>query len=260
MNSRSSESISIERLYGLHAVREALRANRREITRLVLAADKTDRRLRGLRELALSQGLTVTSATPAELGALAGRASHQGAVLEAGPLPVEPFDDIDPTGGAEAHPPFVLVLDGIVDPQNLGALLRSALAAGVSAVVLPKDRSASPTPAVAKASAGAVEHIRLLRATNLARALGRLRNQAVWIYGLDAGEGRDLFRWDLTGPLALVVGGEARGIRPLVRRHCDALLTIPQAGPVASLNASAAGAVALFEVVRQRRRMEMTND
>ena len=143
-----SESGRIERLYGPHAVREALRANRRQFKRLVLAATKTDTRLRALREQALALGVAVASATPAELGTLAGRAGHQGVVLEAGPLPVEPFDGIELSDGAGANPPFVLVLDGIVDPQNLGALLRSALAAGVSAVVLPKDRSASPTPAV----------------------------------------------------------------------------------------------------------------
>jgi 23S rRNA (guanosine2251-2'-O)-methyltransferase len=144
------------------------------------------------------------------------------------------------------------LLDHVLDVQNFGALIRTALGVGVGGVVVCKDRSASPTPAACKASAGALEHINLVRVTNLVQTLKVLQNAGIWTFGLDAGASGSIFDTDMAGSFALVVGGEEKGLRPLVRRQCDALVSIPQLGPVESLNASAAGAVALYEAYRQR--------
>jgi len=149
-----------------------------------------------------------------------------------------------------------LALDSISDPQNLGAILRTAQCAGIEAVILPKDRSVRPTPTVSKASAGALEHSRLVQVTNLAHTLTELKTGGFWVAGSDVSGGRTLYDCDLTGPLVLVIGSEGRGIRPLVRQTCDFLLTIPQVGAVGSLNASAAAAVSLYEAFRQRRLTE----
>jgi 23S rRNA (guanosine2251-2'-O)-methyltransferase len=148
---------------------------------------------------------------------------------------------------------LLLLLDQIVDVQNLGSLIRTALCAGAKGVVITRKRAAHPSPAVSKASAGALEHLPVARVANMTEAIKQLKNTGFWIVGLGGRSGRSLFEVDLTGPLALVIGGEQKGIRPLVRRHCDFLAAIPQQGPLDSLNASAAGAVALFEAVRQRR-------
>jgi 23S rRNA (guanosine2251-2'-O)-methyltransferase len=146
----------------------------------------------------------------------------------------------------------MLALDSIVDPHNLGAILRSALGAGVAAVLIPKDRSAPPTPVVSKISAGALEHIRLVQVTNLVRSLELLKSRGRWVAGLDRNALDTIFYADLTLPLVLVIGGEGRGLRALVRKTCDLMLSIPQSGPLDSLNASVAAAVALYEIRRQR--------
>jgi 23S rRNA (guanosine2251-2'-O)-methyltransferase len=144
------------------------------------------------------------------------------------------------------------VLDGIVDPHNLGAIVRSALCAGVAAVLIPKDRCAGPTPAVSKISAGALEHIRLVQVTNLVRSLAILKSHGRWVAGLDRRAPLSIFSADMRLPLALVIGGEERGLRTLVRKTCDLMVSIPQSGGIDSLNASAAAAVALYEIRRQR--------
>jgi 23S rRNA (guanosine2251-2'-O)-methyltransferase len=149
-------------------------------------------------------------------------------------------------------PPWLLILDGVVDPQNLGALMRTAVCAGMGAVVLPKDRSARPGPAVSRASAGALEHARLAVVTNIVATIQALKPLGLWIVGLDKDDGQPLFASDLSGPLAIVVGAEGKGIRPLVRRHCDFLVAVPQVGPIDSINASVAGAVVIYESWRQR--------
>jgi 23S rRNA (guanosine2251-2'-O)-methyltransferase len=145
-----------------------------------------------------------------------------------------------------------LILDGVVDPQNLGALVRTAVCAGLGAVVLPKDRAARPGPAVSRASAGALEYARVVVVPNIVATIQALKPLGLWIAGLDKNEGKPLFASDLSGPLAIVVGAEGKGIRPLVRRHCDFLVAVPQTGPIDSLNASVAGAVVIYESWRQR--------
>ena len=143
-------------------------------------------------------------------------------------------------------------MDQIVDPHNLGAIIRTALCTGIDAVIIPKDRAAYPTPAVSRISAGALEYVRVAQVNNMVRFAKALKDQDVWIMGLDQNAGQPIYTADLTGALGLVVGGEEKGIRPLVKRNCDLLISIPQSGSVGSLNASVAGAVAMYESYRQR--------
>lgn len=238
-----------EILYGVHSVFEALRAGRRQVTEVCIDAGKRGARLSPLLEAARQRRIPVRELTDRKLLAEVGTPNHQGVIARVGPYPyVEMPDSFLGPGGA----PIWLLLDGVVDPRNLGAMLRTALCAGTEGVVIAKDRAAPATPAVSRASAGALEHVRLVRVTNLHRTIEAMKKDGLWIAGLDADGDQPLFGADLSGPLGLVVGGEGRGLRPLVRRSCDFLLRIPQAGPVDSLNASIAGAVALYEAVRQR--------
>jgi 23S rRNA (guanosine2251-2'-O)-methyltransferase len=173
--------------------------------------------------------------------------------LDAGPYPEIPLDDLVDAVRAETSPALVLVLDGIVDPRNFGALIRTALCAGVSGIVVPKDNSAPSSPAASRASAGALEHARVARVNNLVRALYILKEAGLWVYGAAADGDTALWEANLTGPAALCLGGEGKGLRRLVRETCDVLLSIPQEGPLDSLNASVAGALCMYEAFRQRR-------
>ena len=243
-------------LYGIHPVFEAISAGKRDIRRIHVSTGKRSRRIEEIAALAKASGIPVADVGSDQLTGLAGTPRHQGVCAHAAPFPYTPFEQLL-SDLSQDHPvPFWLVLDSIQDPHNLGALVRSALCTGIDAIVLPKDRSASATPAVSKASAGALEHCRLTRVTNLSRALSAIQEHGIWIVGLDSRGGENLFRADLTGPLALVVGGEEKGVRPLVKKHCDFLLAIPQVGPLGSLNASVAGGVAMYESFRQRRLMK----
>ena len=147
---------------------------------------------------------------------------------------------------------FLLIADGIQDPQNLGALLRTALCAGVDAVIIPRNRAAPPTPTVSRTSAGALEHLQLVRATNITDVIKDLKKNNLWIIGTDLSAETSVFNADLNVPLALIIGSEGKGIRPLVKKNCDLLVSIPQRGSLGSLNASAAGAIVMYEVFRQR--------
>ena len=146
----------------------------------------------------------------------------------------------------------MLMLDNVQDPQNLGAIIRTALCVGIHGVVVPKDRSASPTPAVSRASAGALEHIRLVRVTNLVQTIKHFKSCGLWVMGLQQNAAQSIYAADLSGSIALVLGGEQKGIRRLVEKNCDFMVAIPQQRTLNSLNASAAGAVAMYEAFRQR--------
>jgi len=246
--------VKTEYLYGFHPVAEALKAGRRRIDEIIFDRRKAGPRIGALREAAERRRIPVKTAQAGRIAVLAASDQHQGVVARVGPYPYTSPEALlasaadRPAGGS-----YLLVLDGIVDPQNLGAILRTALCAGVDGVVVPKDRSAAATAAVSKVSAGALEHVRLARATNLVRSVRQMKAGGLWIIGLDGGAQQDFFALDATGPLAIVVGGEAKGLRPLLKKHCDFTAAIPMAGPLDSLNAGAASAVALFEVFRQRR-------
>jgi 23S rRNA (guanosine2251-2'-O)-methyltransferase len=245
--------MNAEIIYGYHPVREALRANRRKIQTIYIGRENSGNRGEEISGIAESNGIPVERVTAEAIRSMSRTDYHQDVCARTSTYPVvAPEDLMDRILTGEA-PPFFLVIDSVLDPQNLGALIRSALSVGVLGVLTPKDRSAPPTAAVSKASAGALEHILMARVTNISRTLDALKQRGLWIFGLEGKADQEIYRTDLTGPMALVVGGEEKGIRPLVKQHCDFLVSIPQHGPLDSLNASVAGAVALYEVLRQRR-------
>lgn len=231
--------MSPELVYGRRAVREALRGPR-EVLEL-LATERAVSSERWLSEA----GARIRAER--ELTALAETRDHQGVVAR-----VEPYRYADAYALAAAERPLLVVLDEVTDPRNLGAVCRSAECAGATGVVLPAHRSAVVTPAVARSSAGAIEHLPIAVVTNLARYLADIKGPALWIHGAAAEEGMSMWEADLSGGLALVFGAEGRGLRPLVSRSCDALVTIPTLGRVESLNVSVAAAVLLYEARRQR--------
>ncbi len=234
-------------LYGIHSVREALWAGRRKIERLYVVNEFSPR-FTAIIDLAKQRKIPVQQLSGEKMGRLTQMAHHQGIVAQSGTYPyVEPGRLL-----ACDEPVFILVMDGIQDPNNAGALIRTAMCAGVTGVVIPKDRSVAVLPSVSAASAGAAEHVNLARVTNISRWLDQLKSHGGWVAGLDQNADQSLFEADLNHPLALVVGNEHKGIRPLVKKKCDFLLSIPQKRGFDSLNVSAAGAVALYEAFRQR--------
>ncbi len=252
----TAETRHTEVLYGIHPVAEALLAGRRRVEQVFIVSGKRPPRLSVILTTAEKQGIPVRELPARQIQQMAGDAAHQGIAAQVGRYPYAPEPGSFTAVSDFAAPPLWILLDGVVDPRNLGALLRTAFCAGVQGVVVPKDRAAPATPAVSRASAGALEHVRLVRVTNLARTIEAMKNDGCWIAGLDADAQQSLFAADLSGPLGLVVGGEGRGLRPLVRKSCDFLVRIPQQGPVGSLNASVAGAVAVYEAFRQRMKKE----
>lgn len=246
-----------EALLGVHPVREALRARRRALRRLVLrAGDRSPRpELVELVEQARAAGIPVEE-VPAERfdREVPPGVPHQGVLLEAGPIPT--LDLAELVGAVGDDDGWLVALDGIEDPQNLGAILRVAEAAGARGALLPERRVAPLSPAVARASAGALEHLPVAQVTNLVRALETLKERGFWIHAADPGEGRDLYEIPdrlLAGRLVLVLGAEGRGLRPGVRAAVDVFVRIPMAGVVASMNVATAAAVVLFEWARRAR-------
>ncbi len=241
-------------LYGLHPVEEALRAGKRRFDHVLVARERRDDRLERLIAQCREKGVGVKNESREQLTQVAQTAAHQGVVALVRPqefLAIEDLFEADRSKIDSAR--LVLALDGVEDPQNLGALLRVADGAGVDGVVITERRSAPLSPAAVKASAGATEHLRIARVVNLVRALEELKRQNLWVVGLDERGLTDYDRFDLTGDIVLVLGREGAGLHDLVKRTCDHLLRIPMAGGVSSLNVSAAGAVVLYEAARQRR-------
>ncbi len=241
-------------VYGVNPVRELLRAGGDQVAELWIA--KGAGRPRALGEMegaARAAGAKVRTAPRQRLDRLAGTGHHQGIVAVVADYRYREVDDLLAAAKVAGEPPLLVLLDGIEDPQNLGAVVRSAHALGAHGVVIPKDRAASVTPAAAKASAGAIEHCPVAQVTNLSQTLEDLKSRGVWCVATAAEGDRTIAEVDLTGSIALVVGAEGKGIRPLVRRSCDFTARIPMRGKVASLNASAAAAIALYEAARQRR-------
>ena len=245
-----------EVLYGRQPVVETLRAGRRQIFKLMLARGA---RATGTVDEALAlasrAGVPVQEVERTTLDRLGIEAHHQGLAAEVSEYPYVDLSDLMEGARRAGEAPFLLLLDHLLDPQNVGSLLRSADAAGVHGVVIPDRRAASVTPAAVRASAGAAEHLRVAMVTNLAQAMGSLQAQGVWLAGLDMGpEAQEYTEADLGGPLALVVGGEGPGLGRLVRERCDLVIRLSMHGRVASLNSAVAGAIALYEARRQRAR------
>lgn len=241
-----------EILYGFHPVHEALRANRRKIHALLVRKGRQDDRITAIRKLAKTQGLAVQRVEDQQLADMADRDGHQGVCARVTPLPFSDLSEVMGLADSPSGAPFVVLLDNLQDPHNMGAIIRTAYCAGVDGIVIPQDRSAAPRPSVSKASAGALEHMPIARVPNLVNAVRQLKKNGLWIVGLEGSAEQSLFDCDLKIPLGLIIGGEERGLRPLVTRHCDFLVSIPHARAFNSLNASVAAALAIFEAYRQK--------
>jgi len=242
-----------EWVYGRRPVMEVLRAKRRHMYEAVLPSGGRDSPdVAELRTMLLAAGVPLHALQRAELDELSAAGNHQGVALRVGGYPYISLEQVE-HDVREQPQALVLLLDHIEDPQNVGALMRSAEAAGVTGIILPEDRAAAVTPAVVRASAGASEHLRVARTVNLVRAMKMLQEAGLWLAGLDMGEDAKLYtEIDFKGRMGVVVGAEGQGIGRLVRENCDFIARIPMRGQVASLNASVAGAIILFEAVRQR--------
>jgi 23S rRNA (guanosine2251-2'-O)-methyltransferase len=248
-------------IYGLHAVDGLLRNKPKSVQRLWVQSGREDKRIAALVALAQNQGVPVARQPRQDLdGMVSGR--HQGVVAEALDTPVAgdtnqsnlwQEQDLLRLVDNKEGPLLLLVLDGVTDPHNLGACLRSADAAGVDAVVVPKDKSADLTPTVRKVACGAAEVVPFVRVTNISRTLQALQERGVWLYGTAGESEKTIYDSDLSGSIALVMGAEGSGLRRLTREQCDFLVNLPMSGSVSSLNVSVATGICLFEIVRQRR-------
>ena len=231
-------------LSGIHPVAEALRSNH-PLERVLVAQGAGGQRLQEIIDLARRASVPVRFEPRSALDRLAGSAAHQGVVALG---TAKKYADLAVVAGSE----LVVVLDGVEDPHNLGAIIRTAHAAGAGGVIIPERRAAGITDVVAKAAAGALEYVPLTRVTNINRALEDLKERGYWIYGLDERGTEDYDRVDFGAPTAIVLGGEGKGLHEQVRRHCDMLVRIPMAGKISSLNVSVAAGVVLFEWRRRR--------
>ncbi len=242
---------NLEKVYGVHAVRALLERGADRVMQVFVAEQRDDTRTRAIADLAQARSKPVKRIPVAQFQQYFGDATHQGVYAEVRPL--EPWNEeqlLEALGTREA--PLVLVLDGVQDPHNLGACLRTADACGVVAVIVPKDRAAQMNATVRKVAAGAAESTPLVPVTNLSRTLKLLKDAGLWIAGADAEAPGYAHDSDLAGPIALVMGAEGTGLRQLTRQNCDFLVRLPQLGAVESLNVSVATGMLLYEAVRQR--------
>ena len=240
-----------EYVWGRYPVLEALRSRRR-VHRVLIAQGPRDPALTQIQDQARRVGVTVETVSRRRLDDLSKGGNHQGVLALTAPREYTDLDDILARAEARGEEPLLVVLDAIQDVQNLGSLIRTAEAVGAHGIVIPEHRAAGLTPAVDKTSAGAVEFLPVARVTNLNRMLDDLKRKGIWCIGLDGDAETTYDKANLKGPIALVVGNEAKGISRLTRQHCDLLIRLPMRGHVGSLNAAVAGSVALYEIVRQR--------
>lgn len=242
----------LEKVYGVHAVEALLRHHPKRVKQLWLAEGRQDPRVQALLDLAREARVVVGQRDRRELDEWA-EGVHQGVIAEVSPSQVWGEAMLDELLDRCEGVPLLLVLDGVTDPHNLGACLRTADAAGAQAVIVPKDKSATLNATVRKVACGAAEVIPLVAVTNLARTLEKLRQRGLWTVGTAGEAEQDLYELDLRGPTVLIMGAEGKGMRRLTREHCDYLARLPMAGSVSSLNVSVATGVCLFEAVRQRK-------
>ncbi len=238
-------------LEGRNALQEALKSGR-TIDKVFVADGDTDRALQRLAAQAKEAGAVVVSVDRRRLDAMSVTGAHQGVITLAAAHAYYSIDDILEEAAARGEAPLIVICDELSDPHNLGAILRSAECAGAHGVIIPKRRSVGLTATVAKASAGAVEYMKVARVTNISSAIAELKEKGVWIYGTAAEGSVPMYQADLTGPAAIVIGNEGDGMSPLVRKNCDVCVHIPMKGRISSLNASAAASILLYEAVRQR--------
>lgn len=239
-----------ELIFGVNPVKESLQGTRGAFN-LYVQVSATDHRLEKIIRLAEERGVPVHRREKVDLSKMCASSHHQGIALEVEPFRYADFDDLLTAINQSGKPGFILVLDGIQDPHNLGALIRSAACAGVDGVLIPKDRACGVTAAAEKTSAGAVETVPVAMVTNVAQTLEALKKIGYWVYALDGTARQSVYKTAFSGNVVLVVGSEGDGVRPLVRKQCDVVMSIPHYGGVSSLNASVAGGIALFEVARK---------
>jgi 23S rRNA (guanosine2251-2'-O)-methyltransferase len=244
--SHRETSERVEVVYGIHAVMEAVRT--RTVDHVLVTQGQHNPRVQEIIDACRATGISLRFAPRPAVERAAGDAQHQNVVALCTP---RAYDDIE-TLLAHSVNPLLIVLDGVEDPANLGAIVRTAVAAGSDGIVIPERRAAGISPAVARASVGALEHAKIARVTNLVRTLGEMKERQVWVYGFEAEAGKSYLELDYAQGCALVLGGEGAGLRRLVREACDELAHIPLRGPVPSLNVSVAAAVVLYEALRQR--------
>ena len=238
-------------LEGRNALTEALRSGR-TIDKVFVAAGDTDRSLQHLAAEAKKAGAVVVPVDRRKLDAMSTTRSHQGVIALAAAREYFTIDDILQEAADRGEAPLIVICDELADPHNLGAILRSAECAGAHGAIIPKRRSVGLTATVAKAAAGAVEYMKVAKVSNINNAIGELKEKGVWVFGTAAEGSVPMYKADLTGPAAIVVGNEGDGMSQLVRKNCDMLVHIPMKGRISSLNASVAASILLYEAVRQR--------
>ncbi|QRN04930.1 23S rRNA (guanosine(2251)-2'-O)-methyltransferase RlmB [Legionella sp. MW5194] len=244
--------MSEQYVYGLHAVKALLGNPYRTIRKLYVNQERLDQKVQSILELAEHRHVAVEKLNQQTMNQRFQAFTHQGIVAEAAPVRDFNESDLKDLLSASQSPALILILDGVTDPHNLGACLRSADAAGVRFVMIPKDKSASITPVVSKVACGAAESVPLVRVTNLVRAMETIKQEGVWIYGAAGEAAQSLYQLDCRSSIALVMGAEGDGLRRLTREHCDGLFSLPMLGSVESLNVSVATGISLYEAVRQR--------
>ena len=243
-----------EKIIGRNAVMEALRTDR-EIERLIVLRQKPGAKAEGSLKKILAKArdrhIPVDYADRAGLDRIVGGGTHQGVIATVSDYEYRTVEDLMRTAEERNETPFLIILDGLEDPHNLGAIMRTAECAGAHGIIIPERRAVTVNATVMKTSAGAAEHIGCARVTNIARTIEQLQEQGIWIYGCDM-DGASLYETDLKGPAAIVIGNEGRGISRLVREKCDFIISIPMKGQINSLNASNAAAIVTYEALRQR--------
>ncbi|MCK5232488.1 MAG: 23S rRNA (guanosine(2251)-2'-O)-methyltransferase RlmB [Desulfobulbaceae bacterium] len=252
------EEFSTDIIWGIHPILELLRSRPGHISEITIQESRSKARLHEIMELAKKYNIKVRFSRQLKIPGSAAKVNHQGVLARVAPCPAVSLEKLLEIVGKSAGPPILLALDNIMDPHNLGAIIRSAAAVGVSGIILPKDRSAPLTATAAKISAGALSLVTICRVTNLTSAVKSLQKEGFWIFGADGSADRSIYETDFSEPACLVIGSEGKGIRPLVKKQCDFLISIPMQGALDSLNASVAAGIILFEIVRSRAASKLT--
>ncbi len=242
----------VQVIYGIHPVQEALKSSHLRIEKILIGTRTPNPPLQSILNLANKRRISVTFTPKESLEEMTKGGVHQNVVGLVKEIPFADLREILSLWKKESAKSLFLILDGIQDPQNFGSLIRTGLGCGVHGIIIPKDRSVGISPAVVKASAGAAAYLPIIRVVNIAATIDLLKKEGIWVYGA-SGEAKDLiYQFDLTTDLAIVIGAEGKGIRPLVKKKCDRLFSIPMKGPLSSFNASVSGGMILYEVMRQR--------
>ena len=244
--------LMVQIIYGIHPVKEALKSSRLQIQKILIGTQTPHPPLQSILDLAKKRKVPVTVTDKESLERMAKDGLHQNIIGIIKEIPYSSVEEILSYWRKEGTKAFILILDGIQDPQNFGSLIRTASGCGAHGIIIPKDRSVGITPAVIKTSAGATAHLPIAKVVNIATTIDFLKKEGIWVYGA-SGETKDLiYQLDLNIDLAIVIGAEGKGIRPLVKKKCDRLFSIPMKGPLTSFNASVSGGMILYEVMRQR--------